>query len=172
MKNILRNLKLIDYLTIELEISKTEFIEKLSAITEIGHFSGIFSQNIGFFSSSDKAFIGRINSDGFNLRRNPRFFETTMAVASGTLSEHNGHLTIKSEINGFPNFSILICIFLLIFYSYLIFDMCRSNNTDLITIIMSLLVGALMFLISYFIMTNSVKRLKYILEREFFYLTK
>ena len=174
MKDILRKLKLIDNLTTDLEISRTEFVEKLSAITDRGD-TGMFSDTFDVFSSSKNELKGQVNFEGFKLKRRRRFFDTNlnMAVASGTINEHNGHLTIESEINGFNNFFIVFYIFLIVFYSFFIFGFGSSdNNMEFFAIPFLILHGTLMFSIPYFMMRRSVKRLKYELEREFFYLTK
>lgn len=174
MKVILKRLKLIDNLTTDLEISRTEFVEKLSAITDKGDI-GLFSDTFDVFSSSKNELKGQVDFNGFKLKRRRKFFDNgmNMAVASGTIKEHNGHLTIESEINGVSIFFIVFYFFLVIFYSLFIFSIWNSNNnTEFFALPFLLLHGTLMFSIPYFTAKRSVKRLKYELEREFFYLTK
>lgn len=174
MEDFLKKLKLIDYLTTNLQISKTEFVQRLSLITDEGN-TGIFSNTFDAFSSSKNEFKGQVNHNGFTLKRRTRFFDTNMnmAVANGTLTENNGKLTVETEINGFNNFFIIFYVFLIIFYSLFIFSFSSSdNNVEFFAIPFLLLHGTLMFSMPYFMMRRSVKRLKYELEREFFYLTK
>jgi hypothetical protein len=111
-------LKLIDYLTLSLPISKAKFIERLLLITDESD-TGFFSSAFDAFSSSKNEFKGEIKNDGFKLKRRTRLFDTSMnaAVANGKLVEKEGKLTIETEINGFHNFSIFYYLFLLIFYS-------------------------------------------------------
>lgn len=173
MKVLLRKLKLIDNLTTELEISRTEFVEKLSAITDKGD-TGMFSDTFDVFSNSKNELKGEVNYNGFKIKRRRRVFDSTLnvAVASGTINEHNGHLTIESEINGFNNFVIFFYVFIFVFYSIFIFGTSSNNNPGFFETQFILLHATLMISIPYFLMRRSVKRLKYELEREFFYLTK
>jgi hypothetical protein len=174
MKDLLRKLKLIDNFTTSINISKIEFIEKLTAITDKGNF-GMFSDTFDAFSSNKKEFKGQIDFNGFTLKRRRRFFDNngSFAVIIGNFYENDGQLTIKAEINGFHNFFLFFYIVLIIFYTTTIISTSISENVTKIFIIpFCFLHGAFMFSIPYFIMKRSVKRLKYELEREFFYLTK
>ena len=174
MKEFLKRLKLIDYLTIALPTNKTDFVNRLYEVTDIGS-TGMFSDTFDIFSSSKNEFKGQVDTDGFKLKRRKRFFDTNMnfAVANGTFSETNGQLIIETEVNGFNNFFIVFYVFLIIFYSIFIFGFWGSDNKgSFIAIPFILLHGTFMFVIPYFMMRRSVKRLKYELEREFFYLTK
>ncbi|MDB5209122.1 MAG: uncharacterized protein JWR72_4197 [Flavisolibacter sp.] len=174
MKEFLRRLKLIDYLTTTLPISKPNFVNRLQEITDIGRI-GMFSDTFDVFSSSKNEFKGHVDLNGFKLKRRRRFFDTNMnfAIASGTFTEANGQLTVETEVNGFKSFFILFYVFLIIFYSIFIFGFWGSSNKEsFIAIPFILLHGTFMFALPYFMMRRSVKRLKYELEREFFYLTK
>jgi hypothetical protein len=169
-------LKLIDYLTINLPISKAKFIERLLLITDQGD-TGYFSGLSDLFSSSKNEFKGEIKSDGFKLRRRTRLFDTSVntAVANGKFIEKEDQLAIKTEIKSFNNFYIIYYVFLILFYSIFIVAFSFSDSESslrLIIIPFILLHGAFMSLIPYFMMRRSVKKLKYELEREFFYLTK
>ena len=174
MRDILIKLKLIDFLTTNLPINKTTFLQRLSLVTDEGNI-GMFSDSFDAFSSSKNELKGHVNSDGFKLKRRKRFFDTNMnmAIAEGKLIEKNDQLTVETEINGFNNFFILVYVFLIIVYSLIIFDVSGSdNNGEFIAIPFLILHGTLMFTMPYFMMRRSVKKLKYELDREFFYLTK
>lgn len=174
MKEFLKRLKLIDRMTTTLQISKVEFVNRLNEITDQGS-TGIFSDSFDIFSSSNNEFKGQVNFDNFKIKRRRRFFDTNMnfAVANGTFIENNGQLTIETELNGFNNFFILFYVLLILFYSFFIFGLIASdNNIEFIAIPFIILHATFMFALPYFIMRRSVKRLKYELEREFFYLTK
>jgi hypothetical protein len=174
MKDFLIKLKLIDYLTIHLSISKAKFIERLLLITDqrdTVFFSGLSNA----FSSSKNEFKGEIKNDEFKLKRRTRLFDTSMnaAVANGKLHETEGQLTIEAEIKSFNNLYVIYYVFLVIFYSIFIIVFMFSNSDMLLIIIPFILLhGAMMSLVPYFFMRRSVKKLKYELEREFFYLTK
>lgn len=175
MKDFLIKMKLIDHLTTNLPMDKSNFIKRLSSITDEGG-TGVFSNPFEMFSSSKNEFKGEVNYDGFTIKRKKRFFDKSanMAVANGTLHESNGQLTVETEINGFNNFFIVFYIFLIVFYSIFIIVgfTISDNNVGFFMIPFLLLHGTFMFLIPYFMMKRSVKKLKYELEREFFYLTK
>ncbi len=174
MKDILRKLKLIDSFTIKLELSRAEFVNNLQNITDKGHI-GMFSDSLDAFSSSKKELKGHIDYNGFKIKKRRRFLENNfhMATASGTISESEGNLQIETEISGFNNFILMFYIFLIVFYSILIFNVWNfDNNSDFFPTSLLIFHGTLMFSIPYFMMRRSVKRLKYELEREFFYLTK
>lgn len=173
MKDILRKLKLIDNMTTTLRISKAEFVARLLNIIDEGS-TGMFLDTFDAFSSSKNEFKGQVNYDGFKLKRRRRFFDANMgtAIANGTFFESNGELIIETEINGFNGFFIVFYIFLIIFYSLSILGVSTSKDIDFVAVPFLLLHGTIMFAIPYFMMRRSVKRLKYELEREFFYLTK
>lgn len=174
MKEFLKRLKLIDNMTTTLPISKVEFVNRLNEITDSSS-TGMMSDTFDVFSSSKNEFKGQVNVDGFKLKRRRRFFDTNMnfAVAQGIFSIDNDQLKVETEINGFKNFFILFYVFLIIFYSIFIFGFIGSaNGVEFIAIPFILIHGTIMFGLPYFIMRRSVKRMKYELEREFFFLTK
>lgn len=174
MKEFLKRLKLIDSMTTNLQTSKIEFVNRLNEITDKGGI-GIMSDTFDVFSSSKNEFKGQVDFENFKIKRRRRFFDTNMnfAVAKGTFIENNGLLIVETEINGFNNFFIVFYVLLIIFYSIFIFALsCDNINESFIAIPFLLLHGAFMFAIPYLVMRRSVKRLKYELEREFFYLTK
>lgn len=172
MKDLLRKLKLVDNLTTDLEMSRAQFVENMSSITDSGSI-GMFSDIFEPFSFSKNELKGQINFDGFKIKRRRRFFDNNlnMAIANGTINERNGHLTIEAEINGFNNFYYLIYMLLLVCYSIFIFGVIKSDSkNEFFAILIFLLFGALMFSIPCLLMIRSVKSLKSKLEREFFFL--
>ena len=173
MKEFLKKLKLIDNLTTELQISRNEFTDKLDSIVDKGG-TGYFSDSFDIFSSSKNELKGRIDYYGFKLKRRRRFFDGNMnfAVANGTFDEHRGVLTIETEISGLTGFFIPFYIIALIFYSTFFWGAAHANAGQFFILPFLILQAILMFGIPYFIVRRSVKRLKYELEREFFYLTK
>jgi NADH:ubiquinone oxidoreductase subunit 3 (subunit A) len=174
MDNLLRRLELKDDLSTNLQMGKADFVRQLASITDRAD-TGIFSDSFDIFSSSKKEFKGQIGSTGFKIKRKRRFFDTNMntAIAKGAFSENNGAISIETEINGFPNSYILYYIFLIVFYSIVIIIVSFSNtNAKLWSIPFLLVHGTLMFFVPYFMMRRSVKRLKYELEREFYYFAK
>ena len=174
MKEFLRKIYLVDYLTVKLNLTKNEFVNKLNSITDPGS-TGIFNEPFEAFSTSKNEFKGKVNSDGFKLKRKKKFFDTNpnIAVATGKIKEENGELIIETEINGFNNIMIFFFGFILLVYIGIITSAVFSDeNSDFPIFPFFLLHGTFMTLIPYFIMRRSVKKMKYELEREFFYLTK
>ena len=174
MKEFLIRIKLIDSMTTTLQTSKVEFVNRLNEITDEGS-TGMMSDTFDVFSSSKNEFKGQVNFDSFKIKRRRRFFDTNMnfAVANGTFIENNEQLIVETEINGFNNFFIVFYIFLIVFYSIIILVVSGDNNSESFIVIPFLLLhGTFMFAIPYLIMRRSVKRLKYELEREFYYLTR
>jgi hypothetical protein len=174
MKDFLRQLKLTDQLTTELEISRSEFVARLSAVTDKGD-TGIFSDAFDVFSSSKNEFKGRVHYAGFEIKRRKRMFEPNlnMAVATGTIHERDGQVRVETEVNGFHDFFIFFYVGLTVFYIIFILSIWNSDaGIGFYPFLFVVFHGLLMFTLPYFMIRRSVKRLKYELEREFYYLTK
>ncbi|RYE16201.1 MAG: hypothetical protein EOP45_17910 [Sphingobacteriaceae bacterium] len=104
MKEFLKKLKLIDHLTMHLDLDQKVFTDRLSAITEPGSTS-VFTDAFDVLSSSEKEFKGFVDRQGFKLKRRRRLFDLRFntAIANGTIAEADGKLTIETEINAFHN---------------------------------------------------------------------
>nr|WP_321235557.1 hypothetical protein [uncultured Psychroserpens sp.] len=174
MESFLRKIKLIDDMTTELSISKSEFIARLSALVEESSL-GLFSDLGDVFSSNRAEYKGRVDYNGFKLKRKRRFFDTkiNIAIVTGTYRQVADKLVIDSKIVGFKGVMIFFFLFILLFY-LLFIGTFLSNGIDsnMPTFVLPfMLVHALfMFGIPYFIMRRSVKRFKYDLEREYHYI--
>jgi hypothetical protein len=177
MKRFLEKLRLIEYLTTELEIQKSDFLKNFKHHVDegdIGYFSGAFDA----FSSSKNEYKGHVGNENFKIRRRRKFFDTNMnlATAKGIYRQKGNNLIIETEINGFSGMMIPMYIFLIIFYSIFIFGFFMADNIeggDQVFVGPFIFIHALfMFGIPYFIMRRSVHRLKHELEREFYYMTK
>jgi hypothetical protein len=177
MKNLLRKLKLIDYLQTELEIQKTDFVNRLRNQVDDGSTSSFF-EAFEAFSSSKNEYKGEVSFSGFKIKRRRRFFDMNMnmAVASGTFTQKDNRLIIHTEINSFKGAMIPFYLFLIFIYAFFIIGFIVADevkgNAPFFVFPFILVHGLLMFSIPYFIMRRSTKRLKYELEREFYYLTK
>ena len=173
MKNILSKIKLIDHLTTNLQITRQEFVDKLLFITEEENIN-IFSEIFGGFSSSPLEFKGQVTFDLFKIKRLKRFHQTgnNLAIASGTMIEKDGQLIIETEINGFPSLIIPYCILIVFFSIPSIAFLISEYKFDFFHFSIILIFAITMFFLLYRNVRGSVKRLKYELEREFFYLTK
>lgn len=177
MKDFLKKIKLIEYLTIELDIQKNEFISTLKESVDEGS-TGFMSDSFDVFSSSKNEYKGHVGFENFKIKRRKRFFDTyvNLAVAKGTYRQKENTLIIDTEISGFNGMMIPFYIFILIFYSIFVIAFLFADNIEgaspVLTLLFILIHASFMFGLPYFIMRRSMKRMKHELEREFFYMTK
>ena len=168
MKKLLYKLKLIDYLTTELEIEKSDFVNKFC--------KSVDEKNINisrYCTSRNKEYIGKVSNEGFEIVRRKLSISRGLnsAKVKGSFSYEKNKLIIKSEINIFYGPYIIVFIVFtilnLIFISIIILG--KSVNSFLI-------VFFLMFFLQYFFMffqlKRNLQRVKYDIERELYYTTK
>ncbi|MDI9310769.1 MAG: hypothetical protein QM535_11180 [Limnohabitans sp.] len=170
----LKKIKVIDFLTISLSVKKSDFVKSFEDIVENASI-GFFSDPFDPFIRSDKEYKGTVYDSGFEIKKRKRFFDNNfnIAVASGSFIEKDGELIIETEINGFSKFFIFYYSFLILGYSAGVIGLLNSENEISFIAVPFLLIHAFfMFAFPYFIVRKSVQKLKYELEREFFYLTK
>jgi hypothetical protein len=178
MKEFLKRLKLVDYLTTELGISKSDFVKKFKEHVDDDD-TGMFFTAFEVFSSSKNEYRGRVSYEGFKIRKRRKLFEINMnsATAEGKFNQRDEVLIIETEINGFRNIYILfyalgIFIYPVFFLSFLFSDNPEMNSAMLLAFPFLLLHATFWFGIPYLVMKRSTKKMKYELEREFFYMTK
>ena len=177
MKEFLKKIKLIEYLTTELEIQKNEFVTNFKEHVDEGS-TGFLSETFDMFSSSKNEYKGHVGFENFKIKRRRRFFDMNMnlAVAKGTYRQKENILVIETEINGFSGMMIPFYIFALIFYSIFIVTFSFADNIEgngAGFVLPFIIVHAtFMFGIPYYMMRRSATRMKHKLEREFFYMTK
>lgn len=177
MTTILRKLKLIDNFHIELNTTKNDFITKFSANVDYGE-TGFFSDPFEAFASSKNEYKGKINYEEFEIKRRKKLFDFSgsFAKAKGNFLEEGNILILEGEINAFNPiyipFFIFGLIFYLIFFSAIIIMGINNEGFPLLFLPFIILHACLMFGIPFFIMRRSVKKLKYDLEREFYFIIK
>ena len=177
MKELLKKLKLIDYLQTELLSQKNDFVNKLRSNVDPGS-TGIFSDSFEAFSSSKNEYKGEVGINGFRIKRRRKLFDMNMnfAVANGTYTQKDDKLIIDTEINGFHGMMIPFYIFCVVIYGVFIVGFLSADeiegNASEFAFPFIIIHAAFMMGMPYFIMRRSTKRLKHELEREFFYLTK
>ena len=176
MKSLLGRLKLIDHITTELPIEKRDFVSKLKSSVDQGN-TGLLFSAFEAFSSSKNEYKGMVTHDSFKIRRRRRLFDMSigLAVAEGSFRQKDNLLVIDSTIKGFHGIFIPIIIFVALFYIAFILVSIFSEapgNIEWIFIIFVPFHAAIMLGIPYFIMRRGVSRMKYELERDFFYMTK
>ena len=178
MNEFLKKLKLIDHFTVELEVERYFFVDRLMSVVDPGDTGTLFSSFEGL-SSSKKEYKGKVGDNGFEIRRRKRLFDMNMgsAIAKGEWRQRDNHLIIETEINSFNNFFILFFVILIVIYVFgvisLLFARNGEDGNNLITLValpFLLLHAAFMFGVPYIVMRNSTKRMKYDLTREFHYL--
>ena len=175
MNNLLQKLYLADCITIQLQTTKEQFANELSAITDRGG-TGLFSDPFESFVFSKYEFRGYVSEEGFEIRRRRKLFDTNSnnaTVATGSFTEENGVLSVITEVNGFPVFYLILYILIAIIYFLILLALVTSDSDAKIFVASFLIIQAvLIYGISYFILRRGVARFTYELEREFFYLSK
>jgi hypothetical protein len=176
MTTLLERLKLVDYLTTELDIDKKEFVEKLMLNVDDGD-TGFFFSPFEAFSSSKNEYKGKVTFDSFRIRRRKRMFDMniSLAVAEGKFRQKDDKLLVESKISGFRGIFIpfLIILFLIYFFGILAAILGESNTNMPWPVLPFILIHAVfMFGIPYFMIRRGVSRMKYELERDFYYMTK
>ncbi|HMG88996.1 MAG TPA: hypothetical protein VK589_03015 [Chryseolinea sp.] len=178
MNEFLRRIKLIDDFSVELEVERNVFVDRLMSIVDPGGTGTIFTSFEGF-SSNRKEYKGKVGNDGFEIRRRKKLFDTNMnlAIAKGKWRQRENHLIVETEVNSFNNFFILFIVILLGFYAFGVVALLLSNNgTDESNMGMAiglpflLVHAAFMLGIPYLVIRRSTNRMKYDLTREFHYL--
>ncbi len=167
----MRKMGLVDQLQLSFPMKKDTFVQRLKQITEDGEIDP-FSEMFDGWTSSNKEFKGRINEDGFCIKKRKKLFERRMSSvnATGLFSELNSQLKIDVEIGvgGFTSWWSLLLLIPFVF-GYTVFAILFITAGLYMVILIQ---TAFMIAITYFMVKMGVKRLKYELEREFFHLTK
>ena len=175
-RQFLEKIKLIDCLTLEVEISKNDFYSKMKSIIDEGSTSVLFDP-FDAFSSSTNEYKGHVGYDKFNIKKRRKMFDMNMnfAKAKGTYKQKNNSTEVDVQINGYSAM-IPFLTFLIIFYSIFIAGLTFGNNNHgemgAFALPFILLHALFMFGLPYFIMRRSVSKLKHDLERELYFLTR
>lgn len=177
MKEFLQKVKLLDYLTTEIEMDKSQFVSNFKEHVDQSNVSNL-TDAFDIFSSSKNEYKGKVDLEGFKIKRKRKIFDSNinMAIATGTYTQNNEKLIIETEINGFNKlmipFFVIVILFYIIFLSAFLFADDTGNHQRLIFLPFIFFHAAFMIGIPYFLMRRSTKRLKYELEREFYFMTK
>ena len=121
MKRIFKKLKLIDSFITNLPLSKQDFVERLSAITEDGN-TGFSFGRLEHFSSTEYEYVGKVNFDGFKIRRRLRFLGyryDSNVIAKGRAFENNENLIIEAEINSFSSYNIFFFALSILLFTFI-----------------------------------------------------
>lgn len=169
MDNFLRKINLIKDITIQLPISKTEFIQKFRNNVDESDLSYVPFE---VFQSSKNEYKGYIGNNIFELKKRKKIFDTNYSFAKviGELTQENNELTIDVEIFGFRKRMLIFAVFILLFY-LIFFVGAISNSSDFPFFMFPFLLihMFIMLIIPYFVIKRSVNRMAYDLERDFHY---
>lgn len=176
MYNFLKKIKLIEELTTELEANKHDFVDRLMLTVDEADITG-FSNMLNPFTSGKNEYKGHVDYYGFKIKRKRKFFDmqSSTATAEGSYIQKGSRLIINTRINGFSRLMIPFYIFAALIYisfSITLLAAPLDGMTGLIAFPFLLIHAALMLGIPYLMMRRGIKRMKYDLEREFFYLTR
>lgn len=177
MDKFLEKYKLIGYHTMEIEIDKMEFVKRLRKVVDAGD-TGAISNPFEAFTSSENDYIGRVEPEGFELRRRRKMFEPNInrAYVTGKFTQERDRLIITSKIYGFSK-SLKVFFFVILGF-YLFFTVMilvlSSTDADLPAYLALFLVphAVIMFCVPFFLARYAVRRMKKELEREFHYLAR
>ncbi|WP_426484175.1 hypothetical protein [Flavobacterium sp. 2] len=173
MDNFLRKLQLVKDITIQLPVSKLDFIQKFR--------NHVDESDLGFvpfeaFQSSRNEYKGNISNNSFELKKRRKLFDTNYSFAkvTGHFSENNNQLNINAEINGFRKRMLLFAGVLIMFYSIFIIGSLfipdeKSGPVAFVFIPFILFHMSLMLGVPYFIIRRSVKKMIYDVERDLHY---
>ena len=174
MNKLLTRLNLLKTTIIELSIEKYNFISIVKSNIDEKEL-GLFSDMTDVFYSSEAEYKGHIDSYGFKLKKKRKFFDYNMnlAIAKGHFNQQGDTLKINVEINGLSNQMVPFFVLIPIFYLFFIATTLLADDAASIVMIPFLLLHGLFMLgIPYFMMRRSIKRMKYELERDFYFMIR
>ena len=146
MKDFLRKIHLIEDLTIEILVSKNDFITAFK--------KNVDYSNLGFGNSLFEAFESSKNS---------------YTVCEGIITEQINGILLKAELVGFNKKWLFLVPLLFLFYTVFLFGFALIDDTPNFFVIFIVIHAMLMFGIPYFLIRNSIKSTRYNLERDFHY---
>ncbi|UPZ15662.1 hypothetical protein [Flavobacterium humidisoli] len=171
MNDFLRKIHLVKDISIQLPVSKIDFIQKFRNHVDQSDLSFVPFE---VFQSSRNEYKGNISNNSFELRKRRKLFDTNYSFAkvTGHFTEENNQLNINAEINGFRKRMLLFLGIVVMFYSIFLFAslFLGSDSTVPFFILPFLLFHmSLMLGIPYFVIRRSVKRMIYDIERDLHY---
>lgn len=165
-----------DDLVMQLDLTAFDFEQKLKLLVDTEQkqkrIRPLFKMD-----DSGKIYFGRISEGTFSFQQRRRFAEAyqNFSKVDGAFQEEEGKVNISMSVFYGSKRMLLFLLLLLCFYCAII-GVVVYNTTDSILpffiVLFLLLHGVFMVGIIYFSIRRNVKRMKYILERELFFLTK
>lgn len=171
MKEFLQKIKLLSYLTLELNVQKVDFIAFLKQKVDDGS-PGILFQVFDLFSFSKNLFKGRITANEFTIRKKRKFFQSNNypSIVNGKFQQKEDKLYLVIEINGLPTQMMVILGIMILFYASIFGPMFIGSTIHIDPIVAIMVLGftVLMLAISYYLMRKNVREMKTLLEEELF----
>ncbi|MEO8515917.1 MAG: hypothetical protein ABI426_04190 [Flavobacterium sp.] len=178
MENFLRKIKVQDHITIELDISKTDFTKNFITRVDESDLS-LFDSYFEEFSSSRNEYKGNIDDRTFELRRRKRFFDINPVypLGEGKMIEKSGKLILEIDIKIFNKYRKPLYIFYGLFFIiplglmlYSMYNKKTHISLDKLSFIVTFMLVILGLI--YFKLRRAVTRMKYELERDFHFWVK
>ncbi|MDQ6531576.1 hypothetical protein [Flavobacterium sp. LHD-85] len=171
MTDFLRKIHLVKDISIQLPVSKIDFIQKFRSHVDESDLSFVPFE---VFQSSRNEYKGNISNNYFELKKRRKLFDTNYSFAkvTGTFKEDNNQLNINAEINGFRKIMFFVLGVVLLFYLIALFSsiFIPSDNSPPFIFFPFLLFHMFVMLgIPYFVIRRSVKRMIYDIERDLHY---
>jgi pilus assembly protein TadC len=170
MEDFLRKIHLVQDISIQLPISKIDFIQKFRNNVDESDLSFVPFE---VFESSKNEYKGNILNNSFEFKKRRKFFNNNYSFAkvTGTFKEDHNLLIVNAEINGFKKRMLLFLGIMILFYLISIFSsiFLPGENPPFIFFPFLLFHMSLMIGIPYFVIRRSVKRMVYDVERDLHY---
>jgi hypothetical protein len=173
MNQLLRRIGLLDNLTLELPINKSDFVNTLRLNIDEEPQSDI----VDIFLKSKNIYKGTVNNDGFVLKRKRKFFEMNphSRKIKGTLIQKTDKLVVNIEISAFNFLMIPMVLFIVMIYVIFIV-MLLTGNVDgmkgLWGLPFILFHAAFMLGFPYFALRRGLRSTKYDIERDLYFIMK
>ncbi|MEM7575572.1 MAG: hypothetical protein AAF433_21895 [Bacteroidota bacterium] len=171
MNSLLHRFGLIDEMRLNFELEKSEMVALLQEEVAPSQL-GLFSDFGDLWRSGEKAFKGKVDRQGFKIRRRRRFLEpqSNTATAVGEFTQLGRQLQLDVTILGLRpemKFALGLIFVLLLAGSFFLYNYSEVNPwIALLLLLQFLLVTVVMGVVS----RLGVKRMKRELEREIVYL--
>lgn len=168
MDNFLKKIKLAEDFNLKLDISKTEFSNKLSKITAP---ESVFAT---LFKNKDKLFIGSFDSNNISVRPRGRTGNSNYSYAAQLIAKHSGNsqkVTLEGTIQISKKYFLMMLVPAL-FYFAVVIPLFAIQTHSLTMLAVILVQFIFMIGIFYFMLRKAVSISKVYFEKELLSLTK
>lgn len=171
MEEFLKRLKVLNNFSVNLNISRPEFLVRFSTIVDRGDTSFLFS-SFDALDSTSSVYKGKVTNDGFKIRRRKKVLRSDwgMAMATGTFVERENKLGINVEVNSFNAAFIPFYVIGFIGYGFAFAFLTTSESWEEFGILpfVFLTIHAFAMLgMPYLMMRRGTAQMEYDLTREF-----